>query len=192
DVSLERNRERRVFLVQRIERRRADVTREINVRLIRVMEQAETASYRCLVIAEDIVSEPQSRVPVPDRWIRFECMRNVGVRSVRERIHYIVQIAVVLDGIGLVLITEPHINRELPSCLPVILNVWRERDVTKITIAVGLPVPGSCENPGRAGEECLKTIEGVVSVPIGIAERIDLLPAQADSEFQRMRTFRRD
>src|SRR5207245_8920702 len=113
DSSLEWNRKRWVFLVQRVERRRADVPGKKGVGLIGVVEQAEAAPNRGLMIPEYGGCEAEPWVPIPQRGVGLECMRNVGVRGIREGIDHVVELPVPLDRVGLKLIAKSHVEREL-------------------------------------------------------------------------------
>ena len=150
DSSLEWNRERWVFLVQRVERRRANIPGEISVGLIRIVEQAEAAPQRGLVIAEDIVRESEPWVPVPHGGIGLECVGNVGIPGIRERIDHVVEIPVPLDRVGLKLVANTHVERESAGHFPIVFNVGRKGDVAKVAIAVGFPVPRARKDAGRA------------------------------------------
>src|SRR5215475_9868994 len=156
------------------------------------MKQAESSPERRLVIAKDVIRKSDTRVPVPDRRICLERVRNACVGSVAEGIYDVVQITMVLNRIRLILVADTRIDREFACRLPVILNVRGKRNVSKITIAVRFAVSGPGENPRCTGEEGRKIREGVVAIPIGVAVRIDLLPAKTHPELQRMRPSRRD
>src|SRR5262249_8814548 len=141
DGSLKGNGERWVFLVQRIEWRRADVARKINVGLIWVMEEPEAAAQRSFVIAENIVCKSEPRIQVPNGGGRLERVRHVRVTRIRHRIDDIVKVSVYLNGVGLKLIAKTHVERKFPRYFPVVLNVGRKSKVAKVAIPVRFSVP---------------------------------------------------
>src|SRR5262245_38126668 len=100
------------------------------------MEQAESSPERRLVIPKDVIRKADARVPVPNRRVGLERMRNACIGSVAEGIYDVVQITMVLNRIRLILVADTSIDREFACRLPVILNVRGKRNVSKITIAV--------------------------------------------------------
>ena len=79
------------------------------------MEQSETAAERRLVIAKDIVCEPNPWIDVPHGGVRLESMGDVGVARISQRVHNVVKISVPLDRVGLKIVSNTHVECEFPG-----------------------------------------------------------------------------
>src|SRR5215510_14630189 len=105
------------------------------------MEETEATPQRGFVIAKDIVCKSKPWIQVPHGWVGFECVRNVGVRGIAKGIHHVVKVPVRLNRVGLKLIAQSHVECEFAGYLPIILNVRRKGDVSKVAITVGFTIP---------------------------------------------------
>ena len=110
-------------------------------------------------------------------------MGDVGVARISQRVHNVVKISVPLDRVGLKIVSNTHVYCELTRYLPIVLNVRRKSDVAKIAVPICFSISRTREEPGNAVQERLQARERVVSIPVRVAERIDLLPSKTRPDF---------
>src|SRR5690348_3732367 len=91
-----------------------------------------------------------------------------------------------LHRVGVELVADTGVDGQAPGDAPVVLDVGSETEVTEIAVPVRFTVACTGEEARAAGQQVGQSAEGVVPIPIGVAEAVDLLPPYARTDFQCM------
>ena len=133
-----RSRECREHLNREAVRRIEVIPGRVRARRDGIVENAEAAADRSLVIAKWIVSETKARIEVPQRWIVKEYIRNLRERLCGSIVNDRIQRVLVCGWIGHELITKSEIQSKVLPNFPIVLEVGVEVRLAEITVTVTL------------------------------------------------------